>query len=229
MDYIEYKLLSSLQKNARINNIELAKKVGLSPSPCLRRVRTLEDKNIITGYSAIIDQNKVDLSVNVFVQVSLEKQSEDQLVIFEQKIQEYEEVMEAYLMTGDADYLLRIVVKDIQTYEHFLKENLTSIPGISSIRSYFSLKQVTRKFNLPIKNPKPLANAIKINAIAINRGLTTSLELMNSITLLIHSTAATSAAAKIKKPIIETVKDNLYLRVYENNLLIFDFIIPDKS
>ena len=73
MDYIEYKLLSSLQKNARINNIELAKKVGLSPSPCLRRVRTLEDKNIITGYSAIIDQNKVDLSVNVFVQVSLEK------------------------------------------------------------------------------------------------------------------------------------------------------------
>ena len=154
MDYIEYKLLSSLQKNARINNIELAKKVGLSPSPCLRRVRTLEDKNIITGYSAIIDQNKVDLSVNVFVQVSLEKQSEDQLVIFEQKIQEYEEVMEAYLMTGDADYLLRIVVKDIQTYEHFLKENLTSIPGISSIRSYFSLKQVSRIFNLPIKNPK---------------------------------------------------------------------------
>ena len=154
MDYIEYKLLSSLQKNARINNIELAKKVGLSPSPCLRRVRSLEEKSIITGYSAIIDQNKVDLSVNVFVQVSLEKQSEDKLAIFEQKIQEYEEVMEAYLMTGDADYLLRIVVKDIQTYEHFLKVNLTSIPGISSIRSYFSLKQVTRKFNLPIKNPK---------------------------------------------------------------------------
>ena len=154
MDYIEYKLLSSLQKNARINNIELAKTVGLSPSPCLRRVRSLEEKSIITGYSAIIDQNKVDLSVNVFVQVSLEKQSEDKLAIFEQKIQEYEEVMEAYLMTGDADYLLRIVVKDIQTYEHFLKVNLTSIPGISSIRSYFSLKQVTRKFNLPIKNPK---------------------------------------------------------------------------
>ena len=119
----------------------MQKKVGLSPSPCLRRVRSLEEKSIITGYSAIIDQNKVDLSVNVFVQVTLEKQSEDKLAIFEQKIQEYEEVMEAYLMTGDADYLLRIVVKDIQTYEHFLKVNLTSIPGISSIRSYFSLKQ----------------------------------------------------------------------------------------
>tara|TARA_B100000686_G_scaffold319922_1_gene371048 strand:- start:165 stop:641 length:477 start_codon:yes stop_codon:yes gene_type:complete len=154
MDYIEYKILSALQENSRINNIELAKKVGLSPSPCLRRVRSLEEKKIISGYSAIINQNKVDLSVNVFVQVSLEKQSEDKLQIFEQKIQEYEEVMEAYLMTGDADYLLRIVVKDIQTYEHFLKVNLTSIPGIASIRSYFSLKQVTRKFNLPIQNPK---------------------------------------------------------------------------
>ena len=154
MDYIEYKILSTLQSNARLNNIELAKKVGLSPSPCLRRVRALEEKGIISGYSAIINQNKVELSVNVFVQVSLEKQSEDKLEIFEEKIKEYNEVMEAYLMTGDADYLLRIVVKDLQTYEKFLKENLTSIPGISSIRSYFSLKQVTRKFNLPIHNPK---------------------------------------------------------------------------
>jgi len=154
MDYIEYKILSTLQSNARLNNIELAKKVGLSPSPCLRRVRTLEEKGIISGYSAIINQNKVELSVNVFVQVSLEKQSEDKLQVFEEKIKEYKEVMEAYLMTGDADYLLRIVVKDLQTYEKFLKENLTSIPGIASIRSYFSLKQVTRKFNLPIHNPK---------------------------------------------------------------------------
>ncbi len=154
MDYIEYKILSTLQKNARINNLELAKKVGLSPSPCLRRVKSLENNQIISGYSAIINQNKVDLSVNVFVQVSLEKQSENNLKIFESKIHEYEEVMEAYLMTGDADYLLRIVVKDIQTYELFLKENLTAIPGVSSIKSYFALKQVTRKFNLPIQNPR---------------------------------------------------------------------------
>ena len=154
MDYIEYKLLNSLQKNARLTNLELAKQVGLSASPCLRRVKTLEETGVITGYSAIINQNKVNLSVNVFVQVSLERQSEERLQIFEEKIMEYEEVMEAYLMTGEADYLLRIVVKDLQAYEKFLKDNLTQIQGIASIRSYFSLKQVTRKYNLPIVNPK---------------------------------------------------------------------------
>jgi Lrp/AsnC family transcriptional regulator, leucine-responsive regulatory protein len=154
MDYIEYKILSSLQKNARLTNLELAKQVGLSASPCLRRVKSLEESGIITGYSAIINQNKVDLSVNVFVQVSLERQSEERLQIFEEKIHEYKEVMEAYLMTGEADYLLRIVVKNLQAYEKFLKENLTKIQGIASIRSYFSLKQVTRKYNLPIINPK---------------------------------------------------------------------------
>jgi Lrp/AsnC family leucine-responsive transcriptional regulator len=154
MDYIEYKLLNSLQKNARLTNLELAKQVGLSASPCLRRVKSLEESGIITGYSAIINQNKVHLSVNVFVQVSLERQSEERLQIFEEKIMEYREVMEAYLMTGEADYLLRIVVKDLQAYEKFLKDNLTKIKGIASIRSYFSLKQVTRKYNLPIVNPK---------------------------------------------------------------------------
>ena len=154
MDYIEFKLLNSLQKNARLTNLELAKQVGLSASPCLRRVKTLEENGVITGYSAIINQNKVNLSVNVFVQVSLERQSEERLQIFEEKIMEYEEVMEAYLMTGEADYLLRIVVKDLQAYEKFLKDNLTQIKGIASIRSYFSLKQVTRKYNLPIVNPK---------------------------------------------------------------------------
>ena len=154
MDYIEYKLLNSLQKNARLTNLELAKQVGLSASPCLRRVKSLEESGVITGYSAIINQNKVHLSVNVFVQVSLERQSEERLQIFEEKIMEYREVMEAYLMTGEADYLLRIVVKDLQPYEKILKDNLTKIKGIASIRSYFSLKQVTRKYNLPIVNPK---------------------------------------------------------------------------
>ena len=154
MDYIEYKLLNSLQKNARLTNLELAKQVGLSASPCQRRVKSLEESGVITGYSAIINQNKVHLSVNVFVQVSLERQSEERLQIFEEKIMEYREVMEAYLMTGEADYLLRIVVKDLQAYEKFLKDNLTKIKGIASIRSYFSLKQVTRKYNLPIVNPK---------------------------------------------------------------------------
>ena len=154
MDYIEYKILTALQNNARLSNLELAKEVGLTPSPCLRRVRSLEEKGIISAYSALINQNKVGLSVNVFVQVSLERQTEDHLEIFEERIKEYNEVMEAYLMTGEADYLLRIVVKDLEKYELFLKENLTRIPGVSSIRSYFSLKQVVKKYSLPSRNPR---------------------------------------------------------------------------
>ena len=86
MDYIEYKILHALQNNARLSNIELAKEVGLTPSPCLRRVKSLEESGVITGYSAIINQNKVHLSVNVFVQVSLERQSEERLQVFEEKI-----------------------------------------------------------------------------------------------------------------------------------------------
>ena len=154
MNYIEYKILHALQNNARLSNIELAKEVGLTPSPCLRRVKNLEQKGVISGYSALINQNKVGLSVNVFVHVSLERQTEDHLEVFEEQIKEYSEVMEAYLMTGEADYLLRIVVKDLEKYESFLKENLTRIPGVSSIRSYFSLKQVIKKYNLPLENPK---------------------------------------------------------------------------
>ena len=96
MDYIEYKILTALQNNARLSNLELAKEVGLTPSPCLRRVRSLEEKGIISAYSALINQNKVGLSVNVFVQVSLERQTEDHLEIFEERIKEYNEVMEPY-------------------------------------------------------------------------------------------------------------------------------------
>ena len=89
MDYIEYKILHALQNNARLSNIELAKEVGLTPSPCLRRVKNLEQKGVISGYSALINQNKVGLSVNVFVQVSLERQTEDHLEVFEEQIKEY--------------------------------------------------------------------------------------------------------------------------------------------
>ena len=88
MDYIEYKILHALQNNARLSNIELAKEVGLTPSPCLRRVKNLEQKGVISGYSALINQNKVGLSVNVFVQVSLERQTEDHLEVFEEQIKE---------------------------------------------------------------------------------------------------------------------------------------------
>lgn len=150
LDEIDHRILKVLQSNARIRNVELAEEVGLSPSPCLRRVRTLELAGVIKGYVTLVDQNHVGLPVSVFVNVSLEKQIEPALDIFEQHIRQRPEVMECYLMTGDADYLLRVVTADLAAYERFLLNHLTRIPGVASIKSSFALKQVTYRTALPL-------------------------------------------------------------------------------
>ncbi len=147
---IDQKILHHLQGNARLSNVELSDRVNLSPSPCLRRVRNLEEGGVIKGYVALVDQNSVGLPVSVFVSVSLEKQVERALGQFEDAIRARPEVMECYLMTGDADYLLRVVAADLAGYERFLLDHLTRIPGVASIKSSFALKQVTYKTALPI-------------------------------------------------------------------------------
>lgn len=120
LDAIDQRILAALQRNARLSNVELASQAGLSPSPCLRRVRALEEEGIIRGYAALVDQEAVGLPVSVFVMVSLEKQVEHALEVFEEKVRALPEVMECYLMTGDSDYLLRVVTRDLQAYERFL-------------------------------------------------------------------------------------------------------------
>ncbi len=150
LDAIDRRILRSLQENARISNVELAREVGLSPSPCLRRVRDLEESGIIRRYVALLDPAALGLPVSVFVQVSLERQIEDALETFEAAVLARPEVMECYLMTGDADYLLRVVVPDLTAYERFLMDSLTRVPGVSSIRSSFALKQVKYRTALPI-------------------------------------------------------------------------------
>ncbi len=150
LDEIDKKILAALQGNARLSNVELADHAGLSPSPCLRRVRTLEDDGIIKGYAALVDQESVGLPVSVFVMVSLEKQVERALELFEERIRALPEVMECYLMTGDSDYLLRVVTRDLQAYEQFLMQQLTKFPGVNSIKSSFALKQVVYRTALPI-------------------------------------------------------------------------------
>lgn len=151
---IDQKILHHLQENARLTNVDLAEKVNLSPSPCLRRVRNLEENGIIKGYVTLVDQNAMGLPVSVFVSVSLEKQVEAALGKFEEAIHKRPEVMECYLMTGGADYLLRVVTADLAGYERFLLEHLTRIPGVASIKSSFALKQVTYKTALPISNQR---------------------------------------------------------------------------
>ena len=150
IDIFDRRILKELQRDGRISNVDLAKAVGLSPSPCLRRVRDLEKSGIIDRYGAILNQGAAGLPLSVFVQVTLERQVETALETFERIIAERPEVLEAYLMTGDSDYLLRIVVPDVSDYEIFLKDHLTRIPGVASIKSSFALNRVKYETALPI-------------------------------------------------------------------------------
>jgi DNA-binding Lrp family transcriptional regulator len=152
LDKIDRRILTLLQADARMANIALAEKVGLSPSPCLRRVRDLEERGVIRRYVTLVDPTQVGLPVSVFVNVTLERQIEPALERFEAAILKRPEVMECYLMTGDFDYLLRVVTADLSAYERFLVENLTRVPGVSSIRSSFALKQVKYSTALPLGN-----------------------------------------------------------------------------
>ncbi len=150
LDSTDWNILSHLQEHARVSNVELAKEVFLSPSPCLRRVKKLEDSGLIRGYVTLLDPHKLGLTVSVFIQVTLEKQVEKSLENFERSIRDRPEVMECYLMTGDADYLLRVVMPDLPAFERFMLDHLTKIPGIASIKSSFSLKQVKYQTALPL-------------------------------------------------------------------------------
>ncbi|MEX2616780.1 MAG: Lrp/AsnC family transcriptional regulator [Alphaproteobacteria bacterium] len=150
LDEIDRRILAVLQEDARIANVELAGRVGISASPCWRRVRALEESGAISRYVTLVDPAALDLRVSVFVQVTLEKQVEGALEVFEKAVQARPEVMECYLMTGDADYHLRVVVPDLAAYERFLMDHLTRVPGIANIRSGFALKQVKYTTALPL-------------------------------------------------------------------------------
>src|SRR4026208_1289551 len=150
LDSIYWKILGLLQADARMANVELARAVGLSPSPCLHRVRALEEAGYISRYVTLLDALRVGLKVSVFIQVTLERQIESALERFENAIRGRPEVMECYLMTGDADYLIRVVVADIQVLEEFILKFLTKLPGVGNIKPSFALKQVKSQTALPL-------------------------------------------------------------------------------
>ncbi|WP_018387844.1 Lrp/AsnC family transcriptional regulator [Ancylobacter sp. FA202] len=150
LDTIDRKILAILQQDAHTTMEVLAGEVGLSPSPCARRVRNLEAAGVIKRYVAVIDQDKVGLPVSVFASIKLERQREDELDRFARAIARWPEIVECYLMTGQRDYLLRIVVKDLPAYEAFLKRTLTRLEGVASIESSFALSQVKHSQALPV-------------------------------------------------------------------------------
>jgi Lrp/AsnC family leucine-responsive transcriptional regulator len=149
LDATDRKILELLQADGRMSLAELAEKVGLSPSPCLRRVRMLED-GVISRYVAVLDQRAVGLPVSVFVSIKLEKQRQESLDRFAKAIERWPEVLECYLMTGSRDYWMRVVVPDLDAYERFVKQKLTRVDGIASIESSFALEQVKYTNVLPV-------------------------------------------------------------------------------
>ena len=150
LDGTDLRILDELQRDGALSNVELSRRVHLSPSPCLARVKALEASGVVARYVALINAQAVGLSLNVFISISLKSQSKQALAEFEQRIAEHEEVMECYLMTGDSDYLIRVAVADIAALERFILDQLTPIPGIEQIRSSFALKQVRYKTALPL-------------------------------------------------------------------------------
>ena len=150
LDATDLRILAELQAHGALSNVELARRVHLSPSPCLARVKALENNGVIDRYVALANAAALGLGLNVFISISLKEQSKAALAEFEQRIAEHDEVMECYLMTGDSDYLMRVALPDIAALEKFILEQLTPIPGIEKIRSSFALKQVRYKTALPL-------------------------------------------------------------------------------
>lgn len=147
---VDLRILNELQKDGSLSNLELARRVHLSPSPCLARVKALEASGIIDRYVALVSAAALGLGLNVFINISLKTQSKQALADFEQRIAEHDEVMECYLMTGDSDYLIRVAVTDMAALERFILDQLTPIPGLEKIRTSFTLKQVRYKTALPL-------------------------------------------------------------------------------
>ena len=150
LDSTDLRILAELQTHGALSNVELARRVHLSPSPCLARVKALEHNGVIDRYVALANAAALGLGLNVFISISLKEQSKAALAEFEQRIAEHDEVMECYLMTGDSDYLMRVALPDIAALEKFFLEQLTPISGIEKIRSSFALKQVRYKTALPL-------------------------------------------------------------------------------
>ncbi len=150
IDRIDQKIIFFLQQDGRLTNFELSEKVGLSPSPCLRRVKNLEQRGLISGYTAIIDEVSYGFPVTAFVSVRLENQTDQKLKSFEKEITSLDAVMDCWLVTGNRDYLLRVVASDLKNYEIFMREELTKVEGIASIETNFALGRVKTKNNLPL-------------------------------------------------------------------------------
>ena len=151
LDRTDRRILQAMQDNARISNLELADAVGLSPTPCSRRVKRLEESGLIQSHVTLLDQGMLGLKLTAYLAISMDRHTPDRFEAFEEEVLAYPEVMECAVVTGQAsDYLLRVVVPDMEYYEQFLLGRLTRIPGVTGVHSSFELRRVVRRTALPL-------------------------------------------------------------------------------
>ncbi|MES2626122.1 MAG: Lrp/AsnC family transcriptional regulator [Pseudomonadota bacterium] len=153
LDRIDKRILEELQKDGRLSNLELADKVGLSASPCLRRVKQLEEAGLINGYVSLLNASKLGLKLMALVQISMDRHTPDRFEHFEAAVKTYPQILECILITGQsADYQLKVIVKDMEEYQDFLLNHLTRIAGVTDVHSSFVLRQVVSTTALPLEN-----------------------------------------------------------------------------
>jgi Lrp/AsnC family transcriptional regulator, leucine-responsive regulatory protein len=151
IDRYDRQIIEILQRDGRISNQDLADRIGLSPSPCLRRVRALEESGLITGYRALIDAKKLGLSLMALIHISMDQHTPERFANFEAQVGDIPEVLECLLITGqDADYQLKVVVRDMDAYQDLLLDRITRIPGVTGVHSSFVLRRVVDKTSLPV-------------------------------------------------------------------------------
>ncbi|MFA7293503.1 MAG: Lrp/AsnC family transcriptional regulator [Rhodocyclaceae bacterium] len=151
LDRYDQHILEVLQENGRLSNQELADRIGLSPSPCLRRVRALEESGLITGYRALVDARKLGLSLIALLHISMDRHTPERFANFEKKVAALPEVLECLLITGQsADYQLKVIVRDMDAYQELLLNKITRIEGVSGVHTSFVLRRVVDKTALPV-------------------------------------------------------------------------------
>lgn len=153
IDRIDRKILLAMQTNGRISNLELADMVGLSPTPCSRRVKRLEESGLIRGHVALLNQSMLGLKLTAYIGISMDRHTPDRFDTFEREVETYSEVVECSVVTGQSsDYLLKAVVADMEYYEKFLLGRLTRIPGVTGVHSSFELRRVVQRTALPLNH-----------------------------------------------------------------------------
>jgi DNA-binding Lrp family transcriptional regulator len=151
LDAIDWHILNELQADGRITNVELARRVGISAPPCLRRVRALEEAGLIRGYRTLLDEKQLGYEVTAFAMVGLHSQTEADLIAFEKTVNGWPEVRECYMLSGEVDFLLKCVVPDLQSFQNFIIRDLTAAPNVDSVRTALTIRQTKNDPVVPMK------------------------------------------------------------------------------